>query len=533
VFKLPILLSFSVLIGNKGPSGQLFGTAPPRLRQDRSSQDHMGRTSGQNVTRAGIQSVAGKLGGKLIDFGTLLILAQLLLPTDFGLIALAMTAILLIEALTEVPLTQPILRAVDPTPDYYDTSFTLGVLRAAVLAIVVITLAWPVGAFYGEPRLPPLIMALALAPVMRSLISPRMADFTREYNMWPDMIINLVGKAAAFFVVLGVALITHSYWAIAMGTITTPLVMALISYIKAPYRPRLTLARWHAFADIVGWNSLNQLFSAIGFQIDRILLGRTLSTVMLGRYAMASDLTGIAFQGILFPLGPPLTVSMAKSVTPEQRQRSWSKILNTILCLMGAMLLGISTLAHPVVHVLLGSTWQETAPMLSALALTALPSVVGFALSPLAVSLFRPELMAQRTIVDLAVKVPLMLVGIAWFGLWGAIAAQGVASVAAMIFAFTAATRLVDLSFMDQMRAIKRTVAGLVAFTAVGLWLCPAVDPTTGGLAVRAELGFETGLVFAAALIAQLSVMFGIWRLEGRPADGIEGTILGWIRRHR
>ena len=71
----------------------------------------MERTSEQKIIRAGLQSIAGKLGGKLIDFGTLLLLAQLLLPVDFGLIALAMSAILLIESLTEVPLTQPILRA--------------------------------------------------------------------------------------------------------------------------------------------------------------------------------------------------------------------------------------------------------------------------------------------------------------------------------------------------------------------------------------------------------------------------------------
>lgn len=493
----------------------------------------MARTTGQNIARAGLQSVAGRLGGKVIDFATLLVLAQLLLPDDFGLIALAMTVILLIEALTEVPLTQPILRAEVPTPDYYDTAFTLGVLRAVVLGVVVTALAWPVGAFYDEPRLPLLIVALTAAPVMRSLISPRMADFARAYDMRPDMAMTLLGKAAAFGVVVTVALATRSHWAIAAGTITTPLVMTLFSYVAAPYRPRLGLARWGAFRDIVGWNSVNQLFGAIGFQIDRILLGRTLNTAMLGRYAMASDLVGVAFQGILYPLAAPLTVATAQAATLAARVRAWGKILNAVLCLMGAILLGLTLLATPIVDVLLGEAWREAAPMLSWLALTSLPGIVGFVLGPLAVSLFRPQLIAQRTLIDLAVKVPLMLAGIAWFGLWGAVAARGISGVVAMVFAFTAAGQLLHVGVMAQMRMIHRTAAGLIVFAVVGYVLCPAVDPAAQGILPRVTLGLQVGLVFVAALVAQLAAMLGLWWVQGKPVDGIEGTLLGWLPHRR
>jgi O-antigen/teichoic acid export membrane protein len=136
-------------------------------------------TVGEKVARASLQSVVGRLGGRVIDFATLLVLAQLLVPADFGLIALAMTVILLVEAVTDLPINQPILRAEDPTPEDYDTAFTLGLVRALVLAGVVAAAAGPVATFYDEPRLPLLILALATAPMLRSLASPRMADFTR------------------------------------------------------------------------------------------------------------------------------------------------------------------------------------------------------------------------------------------------------------------------------------------------------------------------------------------------------------------
>ncbi|MFO7771464.1 MAG: oligosaccharide flippase family protein [Roseovarius gahaiensis] len=491
----------------------------------------MTNSTGRNVAQAGLQSVAGKMGARLIDFGTLLVLAQLLVPEDFGLIALAMTVVLLIEALSEVPLIQPILRATDPTPDYYDTSFTLGVLRACVLAVVMIGAAWPVAAFYGEPRLPPLIVALTLAPVLRSLISPRMAVFARAYNMRPDMMNTLLAKAGAFCVVVIIALLTQSYWAIAAGTITAPLLMSILSYIKAPYRPRLSLARWAEFSDVVGWNSVNQLFAALSFQIDRILLGRTLPTADMGRYALASDLTGIPFQGILFPLGAPLTVALARAETIDQRQRAWAKVLNAALCIMGPVLLGLSLLAVPIVQALLGGTWREMGPILALLALTSLPSVIGHILAPLAIALYRPKLIAQRTMVDLAVKLPLMLIGIAWFGLWGAIAARGLAGLASAGFALTAARQLTELSVRTQVFALRRTIAGLVVFAILAFWLCPTVTTSDTGLLGRGGLGLQTLLAFGVALGGQLATMLVLWQFEKRPHGALEGAVMGWFQR--
>lgn len=485
----------------------------------------MTNTSGQNVAKAGLQSVAGKLGGKIIDFGTLLVLAQVLVPDDFGLVAMAMTVIFLIEALTEIPLAQPILRAKNPTPDYYDTAFTLGIIRASILAVVVTLSAKAVGVFYDEPRLPLLIAVLTIAPVMRSLLSPRMAVFARDFNMRPDMAINLIGKAASFCVVVAVALATQSYWAIALGTITTPFVMNILSYLKAPYRPRLGLAQWSEFSDIVGWNSVNQLFSAVSFQIDRILLGRSLTTPELGRYALASDLTNVAFQGILIPFAVPLTVAMSKAETKHVLQIAWCKTMNAALSLMGPILVGMAVLGVPIVHSMLGETWREAGPILAMLALMSLPGIFGQILAPLAVALFQPKLIAIRTLIDLMVKLPLMFIGIAWFGLWGAIAARGISGVVAMIFSLTAATRLTGLGLIEQLLCMRRTVCGLIVFAGVCLLLGPTADPAISGFVGRGVLGLEVLAVLGIAMIAHLVVVFGLWHVAGRPTDTLEMTV--------
>ncbi|MDG1118544.1 MAG: oligosaccharide flippase family protein [Flavimaricola sp.] len=480
----------------------------------------MTETVGGKVARAGLQSVAGRLGGRAIDFATLLVLAQLLVPADFGLIALAMTVILLVEAVTDLPINQPILRAEDPTPDYYDTAFTLGLMRALVLASVVAAAAAPVAAFYKEPRLPLLILALATAPMLRSLVSPRMADFTRVYNMWPDFILTLSGKAVSFTVVATLAVTTQSYWAIAAGTITTPLVGNVLSYWLAPYRPRLRLTRWHVFRDIVGWSSVGQFFSALNFQIDRILLGRTLPAADLGRYALASDLTGVAMQGILVPFSGPLTVALAQADKTEDLRRAWDKTLNATVCIMGPVLLALAVMTDPTVDLLLGPSWSNLSPILSWLALTTIPAIVGPILAPLANALFRPRLNAERAIVEFAVKVPLMVVGIAMFGLWGAIAARGVTSLAGMLFSLSGAATLTGTRLVDQLWSLRRTSVGLLTFAGICFWMCPDHGQGSG----RLVLGVQLASVFGLALAGQWLSMFAFWFLAGRPSDTIEAT---------
>lgn len=479
---------------------------------------------GERIARAGAWAIGGKLGARVIDFASLLVLAQLLLPADFGLVAMAMTVILLIEAVTEVPLIEPILRSKDPTPDFYDTSFTLGLVRGAGLALVVLCIAWPAAAYYNEPRLPGLLAALMLAPILRSLASPRMADFIRVYDKRADFKVTILAKTGAFAAILLVAMTTGSYWAIVIGTIIGPALASLLTYLWAPYHPRLSLARWSDFADVVGWNSLTQFFQALNFQIDRILLGRTLPVADLGRYSLASDLTGVPFQGILFPFFSLLGAAFARAETEEALQQAWAKALNGVLFMMGPVLLGLTMLAGPIVHSLLGDTWADMRPILAALALTSLPGVLGHLLAPLAVATYRARLVTFRAVLELVVNIPLTVAGIAWFGLWGAVASRGIAGLVGMGFAVYSAGQITGLGPWQQVTAIWRTLLAIAVFTLVTYLLCPAIDiaPMTG--AGRVWLGLEVLAVFSVALVTQTITTLISWVLAGRPS-GFE-TIL-------
>lgn len=483
------------------------------------------RRTSVRVAGAGLWLVAGRLGAKVVDFVALIVLAGLLTPADFGLVAMAMTVILLVEAVLDMPLTQSIVRAETPGAADYDTAFTLGLLRSGVLCAIVLGVAWPAAAFYGEPRLPLLLCALMLAPLLRGAQSPRLADYMRRYDMRPSFVNELAGKVCALAAVAILALATRSYWAIAAGTIITPMVMVALSYVWAPYRPRLDLGRWREFHDIVGWNSLTQLISALSWHIDRILLGRVLPLGALGGYTLSKDLIGIPFQAILYPVASPLLNAFARASDAEARRRTWIKSLNAAMFVMGPLLTGMAILSAPAIHTLLGSEWAQAAPYMSALAVTALPGAVTPLLSPLAIAAYRTRMVTIRTLAEFAIKLPLTILGVWHWGVWGAILAQAAATGAGAVYVLFGARSLTGAPVLGQILSMWRTLAGVAVLAGVTLLLCPSVAAAGEGWRDRAVLGLLTGLTFAAGLAGHVATCLLLWRVSGRPA-GVESLLL-------
>ena len=149
---------------------------------------------------------------------------------------MAMTLIFIVEAVMELPLGAAMLRVPEPTAEVYNTAFTLGALRGLIIAGFFILCAWPISFFYGEPRLVPLVMSLALAPAMRGCVSPMLVEFNRRMDFRRQAGLDITSKTIAVTTAIIVAILTRSYWSIALGTILVAFVALVGSYWLAPMR---------------------------------------------------------------------------------------------------------------------------------------------------------------------------------------------------------------------------------------------------------------------------------------------------------
>lgn len=472
--------------------------------------------------------VAARLGTRVIDVATMSVLARNLAPSAFGLVSVAMTLVLITEAVFELPVNEALVRQSRISTAQYDTAFTLGLLRGLVLSSVIVLLAWPFARFYADRRLVALLCVLSVAPFARGMRSPRLALYHKEMSFWRDVVIDLVGKCAGFAASVTVCLLTRSYWSIAVGTITYPLAMAVLSYMLAPYRLRLSLTAMSSFSGFLGWISAAQILSAVNWQSDRLLLAKLITNRELGIFSAASDLATIPMLALFGPLQRPLlsAFSHLQSDTARLRQ-SYQMATTTVMTIGLPFLVGISFVASPLVHLLLGAQWLGAAPLLRWLALGLIPSLPALAVGPFVMTLNRTRIFARNNLVELGVKLPILLFGVIQFGLYGAIAARFASALAGVIFSLNAVRPLTGVRVVTYLSWFWRGILGTLIMALV---LMVFVRPVPASAALSAQLTalLGIGLLGACSYAAALG---GLWALSGSPAEGIEHVIVTQIRK--
>ncbi len=165
-------------------------------------------------------TVSSRLAGRLLDFGTVLILARMLTPADFGLTALAMTLTVIVDTVFQVPLIQALTRLDDVKKPHLDTAFTLGLLRGLVLSLIILAAAWPFAHIYHDDRLVALVATLAIGPMARSLYSPGIVKFIRKMSFRQTFVAEILGKVISSLIAILVVYLGGGYWAIAASSVT-------------------------------------------------------------------------------------------------------------------------------------------------------------------------------------------------------------------------------------------------------------------------------------------------------------------------
>ena len=405
------------------------------------------------ILRGASWAIASRLGGRLIDFVTLLVLARILSPADFGLTAIGLSIIAIIDTILEIPIAQALTRLRALEKSHFDTAFTLGALRGLVVGLPVLIAAWPI----AHPRLTALIIALAAAPIARSFYSPAMASFYRDLNFRVSFIADFLGKVLAALLSVGALYLGAGYWAIVINSVASSLIPTLFSYALAPYRPTFSLSRMADFSSFIGWFTSSQVVAAVSWQFDRIFLGYHVDKTSLGGYTIAGDFSVLPTQSLIGPAMRPVMAAFATFADdPVRLRQSFLKASRMTMFIAAPIGLGIALTADLVVNIVLGPKWLGTTEFLRWLSLSVILTAYFQPLYSLALALNRPIVIFQINVVDLAFKVLLVTAGYVIAGLEGVL----VARVASSIILFAASVyyvrRLLEISVVAQLTNVSR-----------------------------------------------------------------------------
>ena len=250
---------------------------------------------------------------KLIQIGGSVVLAALLSPAIFGLMAIGNTLLQGLRMFSELGLKPAILSSHRGDEQVFlNTAWTLAVLRGGMLALLMVAAAWPMAAFYGEPVLLALIPVLALNPLIGGFRSTRMISHNRQLREGPLAMLELTQSVVSRAAMIGWALIFPSVWALAGGSLIGSGTLVLLSHLALPgirNRFRLDRAAVRELLQFGVWIFVGTIVAFFASQLDRIMLPKLDGMAALGIYTIAwtiammpRELANLITTKIMFPL---------------------------------------------------------------------------------------------------------------------------------------------------------------------------------------------------------------------------------------
>lgn len=468
----------------------------------------------RGMTHGAVWMVLFKAIDRPLGLISTFILARLLLPADFGIVAMAMSVIAVIELATSFSFDAALVQKPKLRRDHYDSAWTMNVLVAVSCAAATIALAPAAASYYAEPRLTAVMGTLAIGWLAWGFENVGVVDFRRELNFRREFWFLASKRLISFAVTVAAALVFRSYWALVVGMVSGRVVGVLLSYAMHPFRPRPSLAASRELFSFSGWMLATNLVAAAVSRLPHFVLGRTYGAQALGAYTVGAEFAQIANSELAAPINRALFPGFSRlAERPEEFRRACVGATTVMLLLVLPASLGIAAVADPVVRVLLGDRWGAAVPVIQVLAISGALSAVVSNNASAYLAIGRPHLVTAILLCRLVVMVPLLYVA-ARRGDFIAIAyAEMIAVVASLLFSYPVLLRQLKLSPLDYLAALWRP---LCASIAMGLTVHAAITWIgTDGSAPGALIQLAAGVPLGIALY--VSLVFGLWIASGRP----------------
>jgi lipopolysaccharide exporter len=455
---------------------------------------------------------------RALGFINTVIMARILVPADYGIVAMAFLILGLIQAVLDFGSATALLRKNEVTRDEIDSAWTFRVIEGVIIGIL-LAAGSPLAVWYfGEPRLGPVLWILAACIVVCSAANIGQTLAQKEFNFALDFKIQIIQKTVGVIVTVIAGLLLRDYRALVIGIVVMYLVQLFLSYALHPYRPRWNVSRIPEIWAVTKW----LMFSGIGGYIlskgDELVAGRIGTTAQYGEYNVGADLgllpvgeVGPAMLRALLPVLASIKEDVART------QSAVVKIVSALSTIIWPIGLGFAALAPQATQLILGNKWAGSAAIISAFAFA---SVLRTTFNPLnTLLILQGHTKTQMHIVWLefvgfAIAAILLVPS---FHLIGLVYARILGSFVNLTFTAIFSKRYCQLHLSRVFAAMARPVLG----------------STMVYLAVKAMVPYLPGML-TQVLVSVLSgaVIYIVWSLitwhiVGRP-EGLESTVIDY-----
>ena len=469
-------------------------------------------------------TVGWRMATRLLGLLNTLILTRLLLPSDFGLVALGSSFVVALDAVSALGIEDALVREKAPDRELYDTGFTLNLIRSALTGTILAASALPTASLFREPRLADVLLALALGTVAGGLTNIGIVDFRRSFSFDREFRLLIMPRLAGVLITVIAALLMRSYLALIAGILASRSLAVMLSYVMHPYRPRLSLRAWRHLAGFSVWTWALGTAALIRDRGDGFLIGWSFDATQVGIYSIGTEIADLPTTELVAPLGRACFSGFAAARhAGEDSGQTYLRVVAVVTLLTFPVAVGISLLADPMVRLTFGPKWLEAILIIQVTALFCSTTVFGQISNALfgAHALLRPMFMI--TVAGMALRVMLLIVLLPALGILGAVFAAGVPMLCEYAVYVALTLRRFHLRLSDLWKRIWRP---LVATVVMAAWLYLLGFGWTATSGDAASLACK--IIIAAGLGAGIYLLTigTLWFAAGRPAGAETDALL-------
>lgn len=460
---------------------------------------------------------------RLIGVVSTIVLARLLTPDDFGIVALAFVVLGLASVMLDLGINIAVVQRSELDRSDIDTAWTIRLLQNTTIACVLLVAAPFVSTYYGEARLEAVLRVLSFAYFLDGMTGMGPVIFQKRQQYAREVGFFMTKRLIGFTVTLLLAFWLRTYWALVLGVVCGNAAGVVLSHWMYREIPRITLLRWRAFVGASLWLALRSMGSYLTQEMDKLVVGRRDGSAALGTYSIAAQVAAMPTSELLAPLSRALFPALAAIKDDLQRLREVFLTALGIQCTLALPAsVGLAMVATDLVVVMLGEKWLGAVPILVALSFAyganALTHSGGYLLTTLGkyqVLSILEWSMAGLLVFLIFVAFPFSgATEIAWLRtIYGAV----------NVLAITTLTRryLSNVSVGDFLRVVYRPAISAVT---MAVWI-EQLYSRLAGLPFWVALGAK---VLSGALVYAASLLI-LWQIAGRPA-GAEKWIIERVR---
>ena len=422
----------------------------------------------QRAIRSGAWLLALRVTERVFGLVRLGILARILAPNDFGLLGIALLAMMVLETFSQTGFHAALIQKRGKAEEYLDATWTVSALRGLVLFSLLFLGAPLAASFFNAPEATNIIRVIAVVCLLRGLTNVGVIYFQKDLEFRKVFLLQVSSTLADFAVAVSAALILRSVWALVFGLLAAAVVRLILSYLIHPYRPRprLDLAQARELFGFGKWILAAAVLAFLVTQGDKIFAGKVLGVTALGLYQMAFQFAsapaleaGLVISQVTFPAYSKLQDNLLGL------REGFLRTLQLTAFVAVPMAGGIFIVAPEFTKILLGDKWMPMVSAMQVLALWGLVSSIRATMGPVCWAVGRPDIPTKLQMVGLIILAGLIYPLSMKWGIQGV----GLALVFSSLFVVPVMYQIVIRSLLKSSRVYFAQKALLVPFIGTAL----------------------------------------------------------------